>query len=155
MSNITPPPLSLPTHGHWSRGRLSFQPHRPAAQVGGRGCLPELWFMALEAMPWERLQCPKSKQAFTQGAWPKTETGGGDGWGRCEGGVGQSSQPKLTGGLRTQETLWEEQWVGQWQLFCMDFAITGNSHSCPSGLGECGGARRGHSVTGVSSWSPI
>lgn len=53
--------------------------------------------MALEAVPWERLECPKSKQAFTQGAWPKTETGGGDEWGRCEGGVGQSSQPKMTG----------------------------------------------------------
>lgn len=34
-----------------------------------------------------------------------------------------------------------------------EFGIAGNSHSCPSGMGECGGARRGQTVTGASSWS--
>lgn len=37
----------------------------------------------------------------------------------------------------------------------MGFGIAGNSHRCPSGTGESGGARRGQSVPGarVCSWS--
>lgn len=38
-------------------------------------------------------------------------------------------------------------------MWVMGFGIAGNSHSCPSGTGESGGARRGQSVMGASSWS--
>lgn len=42
---------------------------------------------------------------------------------------------------------------GRWQVWGMGFGIAGNSHHCPSGMGESVGARRGQSVTVASFWS--